>query len=124
VILDTNALSAFADGHAEIEPFVRSVRIALPVVVLGEYSYGIANSNRRNRYEPWLETLLQMVQILEITRETTLWYARVRTELRHKGTPIPANDAWIAALSLQHHLPILSQNRHFDKIADLRRVGW
>jgi predicted nucleic acid-binding protein len=48
----------------------------------------------------------------------------MRRELQEAGTPVPANDAWIAALSRQHGLAVLSRDRHFDAIAGLRRIGW
>lgn len=38
--------------------------------------------------------------------------------------PIPGNDFWIAALMRQHALPLLSQDRHFDFVSGIRRVGW
>jgi tRNA(fMet)-specific endonuclease VapC len=44
--------------------------------------------------------------------------------LRRAGRPIAANDAWIAALALQHGLPVLSRDRHFDAVAGLERKGW
>ncbi|MGH8801121.1 MAG: PIN domain-containing protein [Casimicrobiaceae bacterium] len=37
---------------------------------------------------------------------------------------MPANDAWIAALALQHRLPLLSRDQHFDVIPQLRRQSW
>ncbi|MEP7352370.1 MAG: type II toxin-antitoxin system VapC family toxin [Acidobacteriota bacterium] len=124
MILDTNALSAFADGHREIRPYVESSEIVIPVVVLGEYRYGISHSVRRIRYEAWLNTFLPAIQVLEINRETALWYSQIRSELRHAGKLIPANDVWIAALSKQHSLPILSRDRHFDQVKGLQRIGW
>lgn len=51
-------------------------------------------------------------------------YAEVRSELKKAGTPIPANDGWIAALCRQHDLPLLSQDKHFDSVKGLRRVDW
>ena len=43
MILDTNALSAFAEEHPGIAAIVGEVQqIALPVIVLGEYRYGIS----------------------------------------------------------------------------------
>lgn len=50
--------------------------------------------------------------------------AQVRCELRQAGTPIPANDPWIAALSRQHGLPILSQDAHFDLVKGIQRLRW
>jgi hypothetical protein len=31
---------------------------------------------------------------------------------------------WIAALALQHRLPILSRDEHFDVLPELRRITW
>ena len=55
MILDTNALSAFVDGDAAVgEILRRQARAAIPVIVLGEFRYGIAESRRRSAYEVWL----------------------------------------------------------------------
>jgi predicted nucleic acid-binding protein len=62
--------------------------------------------------------------VLEISNETTHHYAAIGVELRQAGTPIPSNDLWIAALSRQHKLPILSRDRHFDAVAGVERLNW
>jgi tRNA(fMet)-specific endonuclease VapC len=125
VILDTNALSAFVDGDAAVgEVLRRQARACLPVIVLGEFRYGIAHSRHRSTYEQWLQAQLGHFDILEVTEETTISYAALRVALRRAGTPIPANDAWIAALAVQHRLPILSRDQHFDAISQIKRQGW
>jgi predicted nucleic acid-binding protein len=125
LILDTNALSAFADGEPGVgEILRRQQRAALPVIVLGEFRYGIAGSRYRKDYEEWLSTHLSGFELLPITAETTIPYAILRGTLRRLGRPIPANDAWIAALAIQHGLPILSRDEHFDALPDLRRIKW
>ncbi len=48
----------------------------------------------------------------------------IRHGLRMAGTPIPANDTWIAALAREHALPILSRNAHFDAVRDVHRLEW
>jgi tRNA(fMet)-specific endonuclease VapC len=99
VILDTNGLSAFAEGEPAVEPLVRkAAQIAIPVIVLGEYRYGIAHSRGRKHYEEWLTAYLSRFRILDVDEETTISYRDVRTELKTAGTPIPSNDVWIAAL--------------------------
>jgi len=125
MILDTNALSAFVDGDAGVGDVLRrQSRAALPVIVLGEFRYGIAESRHRATYETWLETQLAHFEILPVTDETTIAYARLRVVLKRSGRPIPANDAWIAALALQHRLPVLSRDSHFDVVPDLERKSW
>ena len=125
MILDTNALSAFADGAPELAPMIEAAApIAIPVVVLGEYRYGITHSSRSRHYQAWLADFVPSCRVLPITEETTHWYAEVRSELRKAGRPIPSNDFWIAALSRQHKLPVLSRDGHFDRVSGLRRVAW
>jgi tRNA(fMet)-specific endonuclease VapC len=125
VILDTNALTAFADGEpGALAEIGRARLIAIPVVVLGEYLFGIAQSRRRNEYEQWMKRYIRDYHILDVNSDTAAQYADVRLQLKRAGTPIPPNDTWIAALCRQHSLPLLSQDRHFDRVNGIRRVGW
>ena len=125
MILDTNALSAFVDGDADVGEILRSqARAAIPVIVLGEFRYGIAESRHRRAYEAWLVTELPDFEILAVTDETAVAYAGLRVALKRSGQPISANDAWIAALAIQHKLPVLSRDQHFDVVPDLKRKTW
>ncbi|MBZ5670169.1 MAG: type II toxin-antitoxin system VapC family toxin [Acidobacteriia bacterium] len=125
MILDTNALSAIAEGEAgATEKFTRARQVAIPVIVLGEYRFGIAQSRHRREYERWLEEMVSLVRVLEVSEETAVWYARIRTQLKAAGTAIPSNDAWIAALCRQHALPLLSRDQHFDLVKGLQRLDW
>ena len=125
MILDTNGLSALADGDLTIEPILRQADgIALPVIVLGEYQYGIRQSRSRVRYERWLAEAITGFQVLSVDEGTADHYAEVREELKRRARPIPSNDLWIAALARQHRLPVLSRDRHFDFVPGLKRIGW
>jgi predicted nucleic acid-binding protein len=125
MILDTNALSAAADGDPGVAAVLaRADQMALPVIVLGEYRHGIAQSRHRASYENWLEELLNDNLVLDIQEPTTHYYAEITLELKRQGKPIPTNDIWIAALCRQHSLPILSRDRHFDLVAGIKRMGW
>ena len=125
MILDTNALSAFVDGDTAVgEVLRRQARAVVPVIVLGEFRYGIAESRHRSAYEAWLESQLPHFDVLPVTDETAAAYAKLRVALKRSGRAIPANDAWIAALALQHRLPVLSRDQHFDVVSGLERTAW
>ena len=125
MILDTNALSAAADRDpTALEVVARADHLAVPVIVLGEYRLGIAQSRRRTEYENWLREWLGTVTVLDIDDETTLHYAAIGLELKKSGKPIPVNDLWIAALCRQHSLPLISRDRHFDVVKGLERIDW
>ena len=125
MILDTNALSAVADGETSAMELVAAAEhLAVPVIVLGEYRLGIAQSRHNLTYESWLRKWIAAVFVLDIDEKTTHSYATIGLELKKKGKPIPANDLWIAALCRQHSLPLLSRDRHFDFVSGLRRIDW
>jgi tRNA(fMet)-specific endonuclease VapC len=125
MMLDTNALSAWADGTKGIEQPLRSAtRLMVPSVVLGEFYFGIRQSRHRQRYTDWLAGNLPLVECATIGLETASAYADIRLSLKAAGTPIPVNDTWIAALARQHQLPVLSRDTHFDAVENLERISW
>jgi predicted nucleic acid-binding protein len=125
LILDTNALSAFADGDQALAQLLSSERrFALPVIVLGEYRYGILQSRHRATYERWLADLLANVDVLHVTVDVAVTYANLRVLLKQAGRPIPANDAWIASIALHQRRPLVTRDAHFDAIPGLSRLAW
>lgn len=125
MIVDTNAVSAWAEGHPGVQPPLRSAdRLVVPAIVLGEYYFGIRQSRYRHRYEDWLRRYLPLVEIAAVTQVTAGVYAQIRLELKRAGNPIPPNDAWIAALARQHALPVLSNDAHFDRVEGITRIAF
>ena len=125
MILDTNALSAYLDRTPEAVAVVSEAReLALPVIVAGEFAFGIAQSRHRDAYERSLQRMLDRCTVLDIGIETARHYAAIRLELKAAGNPIPANDVWIAALSRQYSMPVMSRDSHFDFVGGLRRRTW
>jgi predicted nucleic acid-binding protein len=125
MILDTNAISALAGEDKVLTDLVQAApRIAVTIISLGEYAFGISQSRQRAELEAWLDALLLKVDVLLLEQKTLPFYAEVRGRLKMAGTPIPANDCWIAALAKQHRLPIVSQDRHFDSVKGILRIGW
>lgn len=125
MILDTNAVSALLAGDPGLgEVLAEDERHHLPVIVIGEYRYGLLGSRFRTHLQNLLEVLMRESFILRVDETTAETYSRVRDELRRKGRPIPENDIWIAALARQHRQPIVSRDGHFDEVPDLRRVTW
>ena len=59
---------------------------------------------------------------LDPDEETTVRYAELKLQLKQQGTPIPINDVWIAALTLQHQATLFTRDSDFERIPQLPRV--
>jgi tRNA(fMet)-specific endonuclease VapC len=125
LILDTNAVSAILDGDRAVQALVSAgQQIYIPVIVLGEYRFGLLGSPRRENYERSLQRLIERSAVLNVDEETAGYYAQIRLELKRAGAPIPVNDEWIAAIARQHGFALLSRDHHFDRVAGLHRLAW
>jgi tRNA(fMet)-specific endonuclease VapC len=123
--LDTNRYVDLCKG---LEPTVDLAATAevvfLPFVVVAELRAGFALGRRGAENERVLRRFLQKdgVHLLLASEQTTFHYASVFRHLRERGTPVPANDMWIAALVLEHNLVLHARDAHFDRLAQLPRV--
>lgn len=125
MILDTNALSdLLLNNPAVVAILGKATRACLPVIVLGEYRYGLGRSRKARELLEKVDECESRFEILSIDALTARDYAAIRSELKVAGTPIPENDVWIAALSRQHGLTLLSRDAHFEHVRGLRIITW
>lgn len=59
------------------------------------------------------------VAVLGPDQGTARHYAEIYAALRAVGFPIPTNDIWIAALTRQHRLVLLTFDTHFAAVPGL-----
>lgn len=125
IALDTSAYTAMTGGDADVASIVRFAdEVNLPLFVLAELRVGFALGRRAVENERKLTRFLDDpgVSVLLPTEETSFGYARLFRQLREQGTPIGAHDIWIAALALEHHLPLCTRDADFRHLPQLRRI--
>ncbi|MBI3554622.1 MAG: type II toxin-antitoxin system VapC family toxin [Elusimicrobia bacterium] len=120
--LDTNAYRAAAEGEERVVKFLRAAdEISVPFIVVGELRAGFAAGTLGKKNEAKLTGFLgsPRVRVLCTDEQTTHHFAALFAQLRRQGTPIPTNDLWIAALAVQHGLPLLTLDRHFAHLPQI-----
>ncbi len=125
VAIDSNRYTDFCRGVAKAVDVVRSAHeILVPLIVVGEQRAGFANGNRREKNEQMLTRFLNSdrVSVLAPDDQTTHFYADRYAYLRKKGTPIPTNDLWIAALVVQHDAVLFDRDSDFNNLPQLARL--
>jgi predicted nucleic acid-binding protein len=123
ILIDTNAYAVFKRGDAAIlEVLQHAPGLLICATVMGELLAGFAAGNREsvNRSELTQFLLSPRVKVVDSTAATADLYALIYAALRRKGQPIPSNDLWIAASSLEHGAALLTHDAHFQAIDGLR----
>ena len=127
-LLDTNILIAALKGQPEIRSRLESVPLSalrLSTIVLGELEFGAEKSMHGERNRARLATLVQRLPLIGVDRETTRRYAQLRAHLEQRGTPIGANDMWIAAQALAIDAVLVTDNdREFSRVPGLSVENW
>ncbi len=123
ILIDTNAYSAFKRGDpAMLAVLQYAPHILLCATVLGELLGGFAAGQKESANRAELTQFINSprVKVMPVTAATADLYALVYAALRRKGQPIPTNDLWIAASSLEHGAALLTLDAHFQSIDGLR----
>jgi tRNA(fMet)-specific endonuclease VapC len=121
--LDTSAYSQFKRGEPQVIDLIdRAEWLGVPTIVLGELAVGFRYGGRRAANETELARFLAnpAVEVLPVGDDTATIYADIVLDLKRAGTPLPANDIWIATVAARHGAPVLTFDTHFRAIA---RVG-
>ena len=119
LVVDTNVLiGMFAHGDTAPEAFKGYDRILLPSIVIGEYRAGITESRAGRESARKLAFFRghNTVDTVSITDRTSELYAKVFQALKECGRPIPQNDMWIAASSLEHCADLATYDEHFKAV--------
>ena len=96
----------------------------VPAVVLGELSYGARKSGKVQVNLERIRDFEAVVSVLPVNATTADHYGIVKEALRAKGRPLPENDIWIAAVAVQHGLPVVSRDEHFREVDGLELARW
>jgi tRNA(fMet)-specific endonuclease VapC len=125
VLLDTNILIALLAEEAAVVRHVREAEaVYVPAIALGELYYGARKSARATENVARVTVLAAASAVLACDAATAAIYGEIKAVLRAKGTPIPENDLWIAALARQHQLTLVSRDAHVERIPNLDVVAW
>ena len=125
VLLDSNAYSLLMRGNDRVADLVRGAEeVLLSAIVVGELMYGFRRGTRFSRNAASLALFLEnpYVSLAPVGLETARHYSMVAADLRAKGRPIPANDAWIAAQVMETRTALISADRHFEEVEGLSWV--
>lgn len=121
-IIDSNiVIGLFRNDQSAINALKEISTVYMPVIVLGELFYGANVSDQTALRVNQIQDFQKKVRLLPCDEKTAEMYGKIKSQLKKAGTPIPENDIWIAALAKQHRLTLLTNDKHFHQVKDIRK---
>ena len=125
ILLDSSVVIPHLRGHLDLAVQVApNEPLFLPLTALGELYKGVFKSSQPQKNRLLLETFLQTVAVLHPDTATAVHYAQISADLEKKGTSIPENDVWIAAVALECAMPLAARDAHFNHVTGLQLLRW
>ena len=128
-LLDTNHVGLAVNrtsllGQRMVEARLAGIRLGTCLPVLCEIEAGLRQVRRKVKYRQDLNQLLLQLRLWPIDLKTTRIFGDIYLELRRAGRILSQVDIMVAALSRQMKLTILTTDRDFEALPDIRTEDW
>lgn len=127
-LLDTNILIAAIKGDQKVRDKLAIIPLSdllLSPVVLGELQLGVEKSQYREKNAYCLAQMVAGIELVALDAEVSRHYGAIRAELERRGTPIGANDYWIAAQGRAYGAVVVTDNTsEFSRVSGLVIENW
>nr|WP_281411476.1 type II toxin-antitoxin system VapC family toxin [Enterovirga sp. DB1703] len=127
-MLDTNILSdAMRNPRGVIRQRIEEVgpdSVYTSIIVAAELRFGVAKSGS-SRLASNFDEVIRPLEVVPFAAPADRIYADLRADLDRCGTPIGANDLWIAAQALHDGSVLVTDNMsEFSRVPGLTVENW
>jgi tRNA(fMet)-specific endonuclease VapC len=127
-LLDTNIFIAAMKGVETVQQRLEATPLSalgLSPVVLGELELGFEESVQREKNAARLQGVVATLELVALDDRVSRHDAAIRADLERKGTPIGANDDWIAAQGLALGAVVVTDNEYeINRVSGLLVDNW
>ena len=122
-LMDTNVIVRVLNGDRELVKQLSALNgLCTCTVVLGELLYGAAKSQRTEHNKQKAKAFCSRYPRIAVTDSVSEVYGALKNELQAHGNIMPENDMWIAATALANDMAVITQDKHFENIPNLRVI--
>jgi tRNA(fMet)-specific endonuclease VapC len=127
-LLDTNTCIGFFKNHPSITAKIEETgfeNLLLCTPVKAELWYGACKSRRILANQAILQAFFAQLQSLAFDDDSVEHYGEIRAFLAKMGTPIGANDLFIAAIARTYGVTLVTHNtKEFSRVPDILLEDW
>ena len=126
-MLDTNTVSHLVKQHPNVVQHVVGVpmfSLCVSAITAGELLYGLARRPDAGRLQAAVSEFMRRVDVLPWDFSAAERYGIVRATLDRAGKPLGSLDVLIAAHALAVGAVLVTNDRAFNQVAQLRIEDW
>jgi tRNA(fMet)-specific endonuclease VapC len=126
-MLDTNMVSQIVRGHSAAVSRMTALpihKVCISAITEGELCFGLERRPEAIRLRHIVREFLTRVAIKPWDSDAAETYGRTRAALESAGKSLGSLDMLIAAHALQADCVLLTNDRAFSQVADLRIEDW
>ncbi len=130
-MLDTNIIIYLLKNKPpsiadKINSLPADASLIMSFITYAELLKGAENSQRKEQVLAQLEQLTTIIEVVYPDNHTICQHYAVQfLQLKYKGTPIGANDLWIACHALAAEAILVTHNvREFERVSNLPVEDW
>lgn len=126
-MLDTNMVSHFIKGINNVRNKVVSVsmsELGISAITEGELLFGLAKKPDAKQLKIVVHEFLIRVDVLPWDSAVAACYGKLRADMQNKGKILGNLDLLIAAHALTLGLVLITNDRAFTQVEDLKTEDW
>jgi tRNA(fMet)-specific endonuclease VapC len=128
-LLDTCVVSDFVKGDSNTLRRIKETspsEIAISSITVMEIEYGLAlNPSAMKKLKTILNEFMEIVTIINYSRDDAAQSALLRALLKQQGTPIGSYDVLLAGVALNHKTIFVTSNtKEFERVNGLKLENW
>lgn len=118
-LIDTNVIIRYIKNEGNFDDIFEKENLYFTSVTLGELLFGAESSQRKKENARIYSDFCSELEEIKIDSSIAPYYAKIKSQLKKDGRPIPENDIWIAAAAMAYGLTVVTADKHFSFIAGI-----
>ena len=126
-LLDTNTVSYLIKRHPQVTQHLLAVpmhSVCISAITAGELAFGLAKRPEAVALKAAVNEFLRRVEVLPWDDAVAQTYGTLRAQLQNQGTTLAPLDMQIAAQALHVNAILISSDKAFTKVRNLKSEDW
>lgn len=122
MILDTSAIIALQKKEKKVIEEIEKRRGAFYITFVNLFEFLLGLKIRKPKKGKEAEEFIRKFSVLNAGEKTAEILAELKYDYDKQGIPLPLADLLIASIAIENEMPLLTMDKDFEKIRELKKI--